>query len=143
MLTIWHICHILMIEIQKRWGMNQLTVEFYEKENGEIPVEEFLDSLDIGMKSKLVMILKVLQEKGNQLREPYSKHLEDGIFEIRGKVGSDISRVLYFFYYGGKIILTNGFIKKTQKTPSKEIKRAKEYRKDYIERFGEENENLR
>ena len=123
--------------------MNQFTVEFYEKENGEIPVEEFLDSLDIGMKSKLVMILKVLQEKGNQLREPYSKHLEDGIFEIRGKVGSDISRVLYFFYYGGKIILTNGFIKKTQKTPSKEIKRAKEYRKDYIERFGEENENLR
>ena len=123
--------------------MNQFTVEFYEKENGEIPVEEFLDSLDIGMKSKLVMILKVLQEKGNQLREPYSKHLEDGIFEIRGKVGSDISRVLYFFYYGGKIILTNGFVKKTQKTPSKEIKRAKEYRKDYIERFGEENENLR
>ena len=43
--------------------MNQFTVEFYEKENGEIPVEEFLDSLDIGMKSKLVMILKVLQEK--------------------------------------------------------------------------------
>ena len=123
--------------------MNQFIVEFYQKENGEIPVEEFLDSLDVGMRSKLVMILKVLQEKGNQLREPYSKHLEDGIFEIRGKVGSDISRVLYFFYYGGKIILTNGFIKKTQKTPSKEIKKAKEYRKDYIERFGEENENFR
>ncbi len=123
--------------------MNQFIVEFYEKENGEIPVEEFLDSLDIAMKSKLVMILKILQEKGNQLREPYSKHLEDGIFEIRGKVGSDISRVLYFFYYGGKIILTNGFIKKTQKTPSKEIKKAKEYRKDYIERFGEQNENIR
>lgn len=143
MLTIWHICHIIIIEIQKRWSMNQFTVEFYEKENGEIPVEEFLNSLDTGMKSKLVMILKVLQEKGNQLREPYSKHLEDGIFEIRGKVGSDISRVLYFFYYGGKIILTNGFIKKTQKTPSKEIKKAKEYRKDYIERFGEVNENIR
>ena len=123
--------------------MNQFIIEFYEKKNGEIPVEDFLNSLDIGMRSKLVMILKVLQEKGNQLREPYSKHLEDGIFEIRGKVGSDISRVLYFFYYGGKIILTNGFIKKTQKTPSKEIKKAKEYRKDYIERFGGENENIR
>lgn len=47
------------------------------------------------------MTLKVLQEQGNRLREPYSKHLEDGIFEVRGKVGSDISRVLYFFYYGG------------------------------------------
>ncbi len=83
------------------------------------------------------MTLKVLQEQGNRLREPYSKHLEDGIFEVRGKVGSDISRVLYFFYYGGRIILTNGFIKKTQKTPSGEIEKAKLYRKDFMERFGE------
>ena len=62
------------------------------------------------MRGKLVMTLKVLQEQGNRLREPYSKHLEDGIFEVRGKVGSDISRVLYFFYYGGRIFLPNGFI---------------------------------
>lgn len=83
------------------------------------------------------MTLKVLQEQGNRLREPYSKHLEDGIFEVRGKVGSDISRVLYFFYYGGRIILTNGFIKKTQKTPRNELEKAKLYRKDFMERFGE------
>ena len=76
------------------------------------------------MRSKLVMTLKVLQEQGNRLREPYSKHLDDGIFEIRGKVGTDISRVMYFFYYGGRIILTNGFIKKTQKTPKSEIERV-------------------
>ncbi len=82
------------------------------------------------------MIMKVLQEKGNELREPYSKHLSDGIFEIRGKAGSDISRVLYFFYHGGKIIITNGFIKKTQKTPVEEIKKAKAYRDDYKERYG-------
>ena len=83
------------------------------------------------------MTLKVLQEQGNRLRKPYSKHLEDGIFEVRGKVGSDISRILYFFYYGGRIILTNGFIKKTQKTPRGEIEKAKLYRKDFMERFGE------
>lgn len=117
--------------------MDKFTVGFYEKENGEKPVELFLDKLDIKMRSKLLMILKILQEKGNLLSEPYSKHLDDGIFEIRGKVGSDISRVLYFFYFGGKIIVTNGFIKKTQKTPSKEIEKAKCYRKDYLERFGE------
>ena len=117
--------------------MDKFTVEFYEKENGEKPVELFLDKLDIKMRSKLLMILKILQEKGNLLSEPYSKHLDDGIFEIRGKVGSDISRVLYFFYFGGKIIVTNGFIKRTQKTPSKEIEKAKCYRKDYLERFGE------
>ena len=93
--------------------------------------------MDLKMRSKLVMTLKVLQEKGIRLREPYSKHLEDGIFEIRGKVGTDISRVLYFFYYGGRIILTNGFIKKTQKTPRNEIEKAKQYRKDFMERAGD------
>ena len=112
-------------------------VEFYEKEDGDIPVEKFLNSLDIKMRNKILMILNVLQERGNQLREPYSKHLEDGIFEVRGKVGNDISRVLYFFYYNGKIIMTNGFIKKTQKTPKSEIELGKKYRKEYLERFGE------
>lgn len=122
--------------------MDKFTVEFYEKANGEIPVEEFLLRLDKKMRAKLLGILEILQEKGNQLREPYSKHLDDGIFEIRGKVGSDISRVLYFFYYEGKIVMTNGFVKKTQKTPKSEIETAKKYRKDYIERC-EKNENAR
>ena len=117
--------------------MDQFVVEFYEMQNGERPAEEFLNELDTKMRSKLVMTLKVLQEKGNGLREPYSKHLEDGIFEVRGKVGTDISRVLYFLYYGGRIVLTNGFIKKTQKTPRSEIEKAKLYRKDFMERFGE------
>ena len=64
------------------------------------------------------------------------KHLDDGIFELRCKVGNNTTRVLYFFYYEGKIILTNGFVKKTQKTPSEEIRLAKERRADYIGRMG-------
>lgn len=119
--------------------LDKFTIEFYEKENGDIPVEEFLLSLDVKMRAKLVGIIKILQENGNLLREPYSKHLADGIFELRGKVGSDISRVLYFFYFGGKIILTNGFVKKTQKIPKAEIDRAKAYRNDYLERCGGKN----
>ena len=87
------------------------------------------------MRAKVLGIIDVLEEKGNQLREPYSKYLDDGIFEIRGKVGTDIIRVLYFFYYGKKIILTNGFIKKTQETPKQEIRLAKRYRSDYLERM--------
>ena len=75
------------------------------------------------------------------LREPYSKPLGDGIFELRAKVGTDISRVLYFFYYEGKIIMTNGFVKKTQKTPKEEIQIAKDRRKDFIERVMK-NENI-
>ena len=131
-------------EIRKHKGrfMDKFTIEFYEKENGDIPVEEFLLSLNVKMRAKLVGIMKILQEKGNLLREPYSKHLGDGIFELRGKVGSDISRVLYFFYYDGKIVLTNGFVKKTQKTPKAEIERARMYREDYLERC-DKNEKIR
>lgn len=53
---------------------------------------------------------------------------------MRAKQGNDISRVLYFFVVGRKIILTNGFVKKTQKTPPREIDRAKRYRADYQKR---------
>ena len=53
-----------------------------------------------------------------------------GIFELRAKVGTD------FFYYEGRIVLTHGFIKKTQRTPAGEIEKAKKYRRDYIERHG-------
>lgn len=114
--------------------MDKFEVEFYTKDNGEKPAKDFIVSLDVKMRAKILGIIEVLEEKGNQLREPYSKHLDDGIFEIRGKVGTDLTRVLYFFYYGRKIILTNGFVKKTQETPKQEIKLAKAYRKDFLER---------
>lgn len=115
--------------------MSDFKAEFYEK-GDEIPVKEFLDSIDKKMRTKFLMEIKLLEEKGNELREPYSKPLGDGIFELRAKVGTDISRVLYFFYYEGRIILTHGFVKKTQKTPPSEIQKAKQYRKDFIERNG-------
>ena len=119
----------------ERKGMNEFIVIAYEKDNGEVPVEDFLNSLDVKMRAKMFGMIGLLQEKGNQLREPYSKHLDDGIFELRCKVGSNITRVLYFFYYEGQIILTNGFVKKTQKTPHGEIELAKQRRSDYIERM--------
>lgn len=115
-------------------SMSDFKVIAYEKENGEVPVEDFLDSVNPKMRAKIFGLLGILQEKGNMLREPYSKHLDDGIFELRCKFGSDITRVLYFFYYEGRIILTNGFVKKTQKTPKEEIQLAKDRRKNFIER---------
>lgn len=117
--------------------MEKFQVLFYEKENGECPVEEFLSGLDIKMRAKMVGMLQILEEKGNLLREPYSKPLEDGIFEIRCGLGNRMIRVMYFFYYEGKIILTNGFTKKTQKTPRLEIDLAKQRRSDFIRRMGE------
>ena len=67
--------------------------------------------------------------------------MEDGIFELRCKLGSNITRALYFFYFGKHIVVTNGFVKKTQKTPPGEIRLAKERRKNWIERQERENEN--
>ena len=112
----------------------RFTVEFYEKENGEIPVINFIDSLEPKLGAKVLSLIEILEEKGNQLRLPYSECLEDGIFELRCKFGSDITRTLYFFYEGANIILTNGFVKKTQKTPAQEIKLAKLRRDDYLSR---------
>lgn len=76
--------------------MEKFEVIFYERENGDVPVEDFLMGLDKKMRVKLSGIIGVLQEYGARLRESYSKYLYDGIFELRGKLGSNISRVLYF-----------------------------------------------
>ena len=106
-------------------------VEYYELADGSRPAEEFILAQDVKMRAKIFLALEFLEERGPALREPYSKALGDGIFEVRAKQGSDISRVLYFFVVGRKIILTNGFVKKTQKTPAREIEKAKRYREEY------------
>ena len=77
-------------------------------------------TLEPKMKAKMFHLVDMLENYGNELREPYSKHLGDGIFELRCKLGTDITRVLYFFIVGKKEVLTNGFIKKSQKTPKAE-----------------------
>ena len=115
--------------------MQRFVVEYFEKEDGTYPAEEFILSQDVKMRAKLFRLLELLEEKGNTLREPYSKSLDDGIFEIRAKQGNNITRVLYFFYVGNKIILTNGFVKKSQKTPPSEIALAKKYRAEYEKRL--------
>jgi phage-related protein len=112
-------------------------IEFYKTKDGKEPVADFLDSLNDKMAAKLVGLMEVLEEKGTELRMPYSEYLDDGIFELHCKQGSNITRVLYFFYIGKKIIATNGFVKKTQKTPPKELKLAKERRADWLERHKE------
>ena len=111
-------------------------IEPYETENGKIPVEEFIASLDKEHKAKVRRNLKLLEMNGNMLRMPFSKPLEEGIFELRTQFKDGISRVCYFFVYGRKIILTHGFIKKTMETPREEIKTAIRYKNDYIDRHG-------
>ena len=116
--------------------MQEFEIVFYDKPDGSEPAKEFILSLDEKMRAKIVRTIELLGANGTALRMPYSEHLVDGIFEVRAKVGSDISRVLYFFVIGKKIVLTNGFIKKTQKTPKHEIELAKKYRNEFLNRGG-------
>lgn len=117
----------------------QISVEFYNLPDGSEPAKEFLKSLDPKMKAKMLRTIELLETNGRDLRMPYSEFLDDGIFELRAKVSSNITRVLYFFYVGNKAILTNGFIKKTQKTPKEELAKAKKYKADFIQRQKESN----
>lgn len=109
-------------------------IDFYQLPNGTKPVKEFLDSLDTKMRVKAIQSIEILQEFGNTLREPYSKPIGDGLFELRIKFAKDISRIFYFFVVDNKIVLTNGFIKKTMKTPKSEIELARKYKADYERR---------
>ena len=88
-------------------------IEFYrDKESKRCYIEEFLDSLDTKSRVHTLRNIQLLSDFGYSLREPYSKNIDDGIFELRIKQSSNIYRVLYFFYKDKNIILTNGFIKK-------------------------------
>lgn len=111
-----------------------IEIEFYDTEDGRCPLQEYLDSLEPKLLAKTLRTIDLLETNGPQLRAPYSEPLGNGIFELRTKQGSDITRVLYFFFVGNKAILTNGFTKKTQKTPKREIELAEKYRADYERR---------
>ncbi|MBQ9972054.1 MAG: type II toxin-antitoxin system RelE/ParE family toxin [Firmicutes bacterium] len=115
--------------------MNNFEVEFYMSDDGTEPVIEFLSSIDKNHRAKIVGLIGVLEEKGNELRGTYSEHLNDGIFELRCQLGNNHARILYFFFYGKKIVLTNGFLKKTNKTPKRELELAKKYRDNYLQRM--------
>lgn len=113
-------------------------VDYYALPDGTKPVEEFIDNLPDKMRSKAFYSIAVLEEYGNALREPFSKPMGDGLFELRINFSSDITRIFYFFVTGRRIILTNGFVKKSMKTPPEEIDRARRYKADYERRYGNE-----
>ena len=102
---------------------------FYESPNDECPVESFLDGLPVKHRAKAIRSIELLETFGTALTEPHVKRIQGqrykGLFELRVKFASDISRIFYFLYDGEKFILVHGFVKKTQKTPTKELEKAR------------------
>lgn len=114
------------------------TVEFYETESGASPVTDFLISLPARARRKATTYFEVLEEEGPDLREPYTKSLGNGLFELRCQYGQDTMRFIFFYCEHRIIVVTNGFKKKTQKTPLQEIRLAEARRKDYLGRYSNE-----
>ena len=110
------------------------TIIFYRTKDGNCPVEDFLDSLPGKVVQKIAWVLEILETQGMLPSSYFKKLVNTEIWECRIQHSSNIYRIFCFFDKGSIIILTHGFIKKTQKTPIDEIKRAEEYRSDYLKR---------
>jgi len=107
---------------------------YYTRENGTIPVQELISSLPAKFGAKILFAIDLLEQRGISLREPYVKQMDGKLWELRIKFSSDISRILYFVPQGKDIVLLHGFVKKTQKTPAREIETARRFMADYQRR---------
>lgn len=118
-------------------------IHFYKDRNGIEPVKEYIAGLasrkDKNSRIKLNKIMdyiKVLGEYGTQAGEPYIKHLDDDIWELRPLR----DRILFAAWNGNGFVLLQVFMKQTQKTPRREIEMAKKKFTEYQER-GKDNES--
>jgi phage-related protein len=110
-------------------------IEFYRLLDGSSPIEEFLDSLSGKQAQKFLWVLQLVEELDVVPRQYFKKLVgSEGIWEIRIQFGNDIFRLLGFFDSGALLILTNGFAKKTQKTPPQEIALAVQRKNEYLAR---------
>ena len=112
-------------------------IKFYADKKGNKPVLEYLEGL-LAKKDKASRIkgnkikdyLDLLKEFGLSLGEPYVKHLDGKIYELRPLK----DRILFAAWTGNSFILLSHFVKKTQKTPPKEIEKAKKSLAEILER---------
>jgi phage-related protein len=111
-------------------------VEFYRDSKGKEPAAEFLDSLSLSTRAKMVRLIDLLSKKGVLLKEPYTKQVKGKIRELRVKDKEGAVRILYFSFTGKKFILLHGMIKKTNKTPKGDIETAEKRMNDFLQKYG-------
>ncbi len=98
------------------WALQQ-----FEDSRGALPIEDFLGSLSETDRAVVKAKLHYLQERGNQLREPTTKSMGAGLFELRVHA----FRIFFWFRSGNRIMLLHAFRKKSQATPKREIEIAR------------------
>ena len=101
----------------------EFEIEYYKDKSGRMPVEEFLLQLDKTNKALQAKAFQGIGKLRNRVyhKEPLSKHLGSGLWELRVRAGNDILRIIYTFSKGRIIILLHVFIKKKQRTPINEL----------------------
>ena len=90
----------------------------------------FYRALEAGAQKKIDYVLDVLKMQ-DRVREKFVKYIKEGIYEIRASYNGNIYRAFFIFDEGNIVMLFNDFQKKSQKTPSKEIDKALELKKEY------------
>lgn len=112
-----------------------IEIQFYRTATGFCPVEEFLDSLNAKQAQKVLWVLRAVRELPQVPQQYFKKLVGPGdLWEVRAEFGGDAFRLLGFWEAGRLVILTNGFAKKTQKTPEQEIALAEQRKRDYLNR---------
>ena len=110
-------------------------IEYYRTRAGACPVEDFLDSLSPLEERKALWVLRLIEDLDRIPRE-YLKKLHDTeeIWECRIRSGSNAYRIFGFFFQGNTLVLTHGYNKKSQKADPRQLRRAENYRRDYLSR---------
>ena len=117
-------------------------VEFYRDRNGKSEIVELLDDLTMKgetskneriNRDKILAYIGALEQYGTRIGQPIVKHIDGSIWELRPLD----NRIFFFYWKDNKFVLLHHFIKKTQKTPPREIEQARLKMKDFIERYGE------
>lgn len=93
-------------------------VYYYIGESGDNPVKEFIKSLPVKERAKVLAYINELKKQGNDLRRPMADYLEDGIYELRPKD----NRIFYFFYLRDNAVLLHAIKKRTQEIPRNDLK---------------------
>ena len=108
-------------------------VEFYRDRKGRCFTIEFLNELQTKVRAKVAKWIEKLEEGGPDLPRPYADIVRGKIRELKVSFSSNEYRFLYFFF-DERIIITHGFLKKTDRVPEGEIERADRIMQDFLQR---------